>query len=424
MNEGLLAPIAIAGLDHHTATQNELEAFRFPDDEDFIRQARSRYKGVLLLQTCNRVEVLVQGDPDDLARFMQSIGRNRFTIHHGLGALRHLLGLAAGINSMIVGEDQILGQMRQALLTSTEYGGNSQIIDICINTAIHFGVTVRQKTMINRGSVSIGSAAVRLAEDLLGTLKKRHILVVGTGEMGRLVTKALQEKDLTAIYVTNRTYERAVELAEEIGGKAVTFKDLFPFILLSDVVISCTAAPHPVIRHDELEKAMQERTWPLDTMPKPLVVVDIAQPRDTEDSIREIPGVHLYTIDDLRSISDENLAARQSEADTIRSLIEAEIGTFIHRINRAAANDTIATLHTWAEAIRIRERDKAINRLGPADQKTIQIVDDLTRVLTGKILADATMAIRVSAEQCDLDTAGMIVDAITKGEKICFRKHD
>lgn len=424
MNEGLLAPISIAGLDHHTATQNELEAFRFSDEEDFIRQARSRYKGVLLLQTCNRVEVLVQGDADDLARFMQSIGRNRFTIHHGLGALRHLLGLAAGINSMIVGEDQILGQMRQALLTSTKYGGNSQIIDICINTAIHFGVTVRQKTMINRGSVSIGSAAVRLAEDLLGTLTNRHILVVGTGEMGRLVTKALQEKDLTAIYVTNRTYERAVELADEIGGKAVTFKDLFPFILLSDVVISCTAAPHPVIRHDELEKAMQGRTWPLDTGPKPLVVIDIAQPRDTEDSIRDIQGVHLYTIDDLRSISDENLAARQSEADTIRSLIEAEIGTFIQRINRAAANDTIATLHTWAEAIRIRERDKAINRLGTADQKTIQIVDDLTRVLTGKILADATMAIRVSAEQCDLDTAGMIVDAITKGEKICFRKHD
>jgi glutamyl-tRNA reductase (EC 1.2.1.70) len=139
MNEGLLAPIAIAGLDHHTATQNELEAFRFPDDEDFIRQARSRYKGVLLLQTCNRVEVLVQGDPDDLARFMQSIGRNRFTIHHGLGALRHLLGLAAGINSMIIGEDQILGQMRQALLTSTEYGGNSQIM---ISASIRRSISV------------------------------------------------------------------------------------------------------------------------------------------------------------------------------------------------------------------------------------------------------------------------------------------
>lgn len=424
MNEGLLVPIAIAGLDHHTATQNELEAFRFEDEEEFIRQARSRFRGVQLIQTCNRVEVLVEGTADDLTRYMQSLGRTRFHIHYGHGALVHLLGLAAGINSMIVGEDQIMGQMRQALLTSTACGGNSQIIDICINTAIHFGQMVRQKTMINRGSVSIGSAAVRLAEDLLGTLKKKHILVVGTGEMGKLVTKALREKDLTAIYVTNRTHQRAVELAEEIGGKAVTFRDLYPFVMLSDVVISCTAAPHAIIRHTDLSKAMEGRTWPLDTGPKPLLIIDIAQPRDTEETIKEIAGVHLYTIDDLRSISEENMLARQNEAETIRSLIEDELGTFIQRINRAAANDTIAILHTWAEAIRIRERDKAINRLGHSDPKTNGIIDDLTRVLTKKMLADVTMAIRMSAEDCDLETAAMLVDAITKGEKLCFPRHD
>jgi len=424
MSDGLLVPIAIAGLDHQTASQKELEEFRFPDEEEFIRQARSRYKGVLLLQTCNRVEVLVQGDPQDLARFMQGMGRTRFTIHHGLGALRHLLGLASGINSMIVGEDQILGQMRKALLTSTAAGGNSQAIDISINTAIHFGVSVRQTTMINRGSVSIGSAAVKLAEELLGTLKNRHILVIGTGEMGRLVTKALREKDLTAIYVTNRTHERAVELAEEIGGKAITFKELFPVITLSDVVISCTAAPHIVIKRDELADAMAGRRWPLDEKPRPLIIIDIAQPRDTEDALREIPGVHLFTIDDLRSISEENLEARKNEAETIRSLIESELDTFIRRINRAAANDTIAALHTWAEAIRIRERDKAINRIGSTDPKVIQVIDDLTRVLTGKILADATMSVRTCAEECDLETAEGIVDAITKGERLCFRRHD
>jgi glutamyl-tRNA reductase len=424
MSDRLLVPIAIAGLDHHNATLRDLETFRFPDEEEFVQSARSRYRGVLLLQTCNRVEVIVEGDPDDLARFMQSLGRNTFTIHHGLGALRHLLSLAAGIDSMIVGEDQILGQLRKALLSSTACGAHSQTIETCINTAIHFGVTVRQQTMINRGSVSIGSAAVRLAEERLGTLRNRHILVVGTGEMGRLVTKALREKDLTAIYVTNRTYERAVELADEIGGKAVTFKDLYPFITLSDVVISCTAAPHPVIHKKELACAMKGRLWPLDTEPKPLIIIDIAQPRDTDDTLKEIPGVHLFTIDDLRSISEENQLARQHEAETIRELIEAELDTFIRRINRAAANDTIATLHTWAEAIRIRERDKAINRLGRGDPKTIGIIDDLTRVLTKKILADATMAVRVSAEQCDLATAGMIVDAITKGEKICFHRRD
>jgi len=138
------------------------------------------------------------------------------------------------------------------------------------------GVRVRRQTEINRGAVSVGSAAVTLAEKLLGTLRDRHILVIGSGEMGLLVTQALCAKDLTAIYVANRTYERAVMLAEKIGGRAVNFRDLYRYIALSDVVISCTAAPHPVIRTEDIREVMEKRLWPLDPAPRHLILIDIA----------------------------------------------------------------------------------------------------------------------------------------------------
>ena len=189
-------------------------------------------------------EVLVEGDARSLEALLREQGRKDFFIIEGVDVPRHLLELAAGIDSLIVGEDQILGQLKQALAITEEAGTASSAIKLCINKAVHVGVRIRRQTQINRGAVSVGSAAVTLAEKLLGSLCDRRILVIGSGEMGLLVTQALAAKDLTAIYVANRTYERAVALAEEIGGRAVKFNDLYHYVALSDVVISCTAAPH------------------------------------------------------------------------------------------------------------------------------------------------------------------------------------
>jgi len=227
MPESFTTPLALAGLSHHIADIATLEAFRFPDEVAFLHEARERFKGVLLLQTCNRVEVLVEGDARSLEAFLQELGRKDFMVIGGADVPRHLLELAAGIDSLIVGEDQILGQLKQALATTEEVGTCSGAIKLCINKAVHVGVRIRRQTQINRGAVSVGSAAVTLAERLLGTLRDRHILVIGSGEMGLLVTQALAAKGLTAIYVANRTYERAVVLADKIGGRAVNFKDLY-----------------------------------------------------------------------------------------------------------------------------------------------------------------------------------------------------
>jgi glutamyl-tRNA reductase len=424
MDNGLFTPIALAGVSHHTADVQTLEAFRFANEEAFLKQAREHFRGVVLLQTCNRVEVIVHGEADALAGILEEYGRKDFTLLSGTDALRHLLELASGVDSMIVGEDQIIGQLKSALASSLELNCCSSILEISINKAVHVGIEVRQRTQINRGAVSIGSASVLLAEEQLGSLKGKHILVIGSGEMGMLVAQALAAKDLTAIYVANRTHERAEFLARKIGGKAVRLDDLYRYMILSDLVISCTSAPHPIIRCDDLREAMKGRCWPLDGQPRPIVIIDIAQPRDVEEGADQIAGVHLFTIDSLRRINDLTMESRRTEAERAQRYIGDELDQFVRLLNRKAADDVLAVLHSWAETIRLRERDRALGRLGAKDERTAEVLDDLTRVLVSKILSDATLSIRSCAECGDLEAAEAIVRSITTGEKPCIHNDE
>jgi len=418
MNEPAAVPIAIAGVSHHTANVTALELFRFPDEPEFLKKAGQQFKGVLLLQTCNRVELIVEGDADDLRDFLTGLGRRDFFMHDGKGALCHLFSLASGIDSMIVGEDQIIGQLKKSLTEAQEAGTANNFLEFCINKAVHIGIEVRKRTLINRGAVSVGSAAVLLAESQIGSLEGKHILVVGSGEMGMLVAQALAAKDLTAMYVANRTYGRAVILADKIGGKAVRLSELYHYITLSDVVISCTSAPHPIIHKKELAQAMKNRCWPVEGHPRPLILIDIAQPRDVEDGAATIDGVRLFSIDNLRTINEQTMSTRKAEAERAREFVEAELEIFLCHLNRKSADEMLAALHTWAERVRTRERDRAMARMGCPDAKIAEIVDDLTRVLAKKLLTDATFSIRESAEEGDLAAAKALVKAITQGDRI------
>jgi glutamyl-tRNA reductase len=419
MNRQVHTPLAIASLSHHDAPAAVLEEARFPDEAAFLAAAREHFRGVLLLQTCNRVEIFVLGTGEALEAFLASTGRRGFRVLQGAGALRHLLDLAAGIDSMIVGEDQILGQMKAALAKARVAGASSNLLEACVEKALHVGIQVRRRTNINRGAVSIGSAAVQLAENLLGSLGDKHILVIGSGEMGMLVAQALAARGLSAIYVANRTYERAVALAGKIGGRAVNMKDLYHFIQLSDVVISCTAAPHPVIHEEPLRTAMKERHWPHEELPRPTIIIDIAQPRDVEEGVGRIAGVNLFSIDDLRVVSENNLRERRAEAGRAREFIDGELGQFISLVNRTAADDTLSHLYSWAEAIRIRERDRAVHRLG-GGERAREVIDDLTRVMVKKLLSDATLSIRQCAERGEIQAAEGMVRAITSGDGTCL----
>jgi glutamyl-tRNA reductase len=416
MPESLLHPLAVGGLVHHEADAASLEAFRFADETALLTDASAVFGGALLLQTCNRVELLVPGTAADLTAYLHASGRTDFSVREDEYAVRHLLEVACGLDSMIMGEDQILGQLRQALVQSREAGALTPLIDECVNAAVHLGVEARTCTEINRGAVSIGSAAVQLAENLLGSLKGRHILVVGSGEMGLLVTQALAARDLTAIYVANRTHGRAIELARKIGGKAVRLDELRRYLILSDVVISCTSAPHPVLKVATLKEVMRGRCWPLEGAPRPLILIDIAQPRDVEAGAEQIAGVHLCTIDSLRAISEQTIEARRGEAERVLDMIENEVGRCVRLLNRRAAEQGLGRLHSWAEHVRVRERDRALKRLGTVDERTREVVDDLSRVLARRLLAEATLAVRAEAEAGRIEEANVLVSAITGGD--------
>ncbi|MFA7303334.1 MAG: glutamyl-tRNA reductase, partial [Methanoregula sp.] len=215
-----------------------------------------------------------------------------------------------------------------------------------------------------------------------------------------------------------------VILAEKIGGKAVRLSELYHYITLSDVVISCTSAPHPVIHVNDLRHAMRDRCWPVDGHPRPIIIIDIAQPRDVEEGADAIDGVSLFSIDNLRMINEQTMVTRRSEAERAHEFVTGELALFLRQLQRRSADDILASLHTWAEAVRIRERDKAFGRLRDVDEKTAQVVDDLTRVLAKKLLTDVTFSIRASAEAGDLFSAESLVKAITQGERMDTTRKD
>ena len=416
----LFEPLTIASLTHHSTDVATLEKNRFSDEEQILHEISTYVQGAILLQTCNRVELIVHGSVEDVATFLHARGRDAFSYYHGCDALRHLLHLASGIDSMIIGEDQILGQMRSAISTAEKVGVSSPLLKLCIDKAIHTGVLIRKRTGLNQGAVSVGSAAVLLAQEHLGDLSGRHILVVGSGEMGVLVTNALSAKHLSAIYVANRTFDRACELAQMINGTAVKMDDLERYLGLSDVVICCTAAPHFVLHESDVRVALSHSQWPLDRTVRHIVMIDLAQPRDIDPAIATIPGVALFTIDDLADINDAATLRRREQAQVAKEIIEEELLRFIRYYNQRSVEREVGSLYQWAEAIRSREVARAVAKLSPSlseleHDKTARIIDNMSHALVKKMLSDLTCRVKEAAACGDGSCAHLLSALMDNG---------
>ena len=340
----------------------------------------------LNIKTCNRAEIYLVLEDCDL----ENLQSNDFVIESDDNALKHLLRLSSGLESMIIGEDQILGQIKEAKKRSVNEGSSGHVLKTIFTKAVHVGQVVRKKTKINEGSLSIGSAAVELAESVHGDLKCKKVLIIGAGKMGTLVAKALVEKNLKAIVVANRTHDKAVMLAKELGGSAIHFNKLDEALMDADVVISATGAPHPILTYEKLKDVIPDFNI------SKMVMVDIANPRDIDEDVSKL-GVKLFNIDDLRGIANRSRKMRETEASDAEKIVAEEMVLLKRSLKHLEVEPIISDIRVTAENIRLNETQRAFKMLGDMNGNE-KIVEDLTKVVVERLFFNVIKNLKKAAE--------------------------
>jgi glutamyl-tRNA reductase len=359
-----------------------------------------------ILPTCNRLELyaLAPNDTDhqrDLfAALIDFLVETRgvpavefephLYRHAGSEAVEHLCCVAAGLDSMILGEPQILGQVGDAYDAALTAGAVGPVLSALFRTAIRAGKRARTETAISRNPASVSSVAVRLAEQIVGELAARHVLIVGAGEMGELAVEALRARGVRQVTVVNRTRHRAVELAERWGGEALSFEYLAEAVHAADIVISSTGAPHIIIDSEIARRAMTNRA-------RPLALIDIAMPRDVDPAVGDIPGVHLFDLDHLHTRLDGAIAERQSEVPRVEAIVAEEVSVFDSWLRGVDILPVITDLRVKAERIRQRELARTLHYLPDLDPEARQHIERLSESLVNKLLHEPTRQLRAEA---------------------------
>ncbi len=405
---------------HRKASIAEIERAWHGDVESILKWVGSQDKveECAVLKTCNRVEIYVVGQRGEKVLFdlakKARISSRIIDFHDHDESLLHLLRLASGLESMIIGEDQILGQMKELTKMAIEAGTTGWMLETAFKKAIQVGKRVRKETRINERSVSIGSAAVDLAQEILGDLEGMSVLVIGAGDTGELISRALLAKNIGSLVVTNRTFSSALCLAECLGGKAVPFDEMRSQLNVADVVISATSAPHYILLKEDIEMAMVGRE-------RKLLLIDIANPRDIDEAAGNVPSVELHNIDSLKNISSENMRQRMAEVVKVEAIIAEEMKLLKAKYKRKQAEDLLALLYSQAEVIKEQEVKRAMNKLssrhtlGEVEQ---QVLQDMSHSIVNKLFSQPTKALKSAAERGDARLLESIAELFRLEEKI------
>ncbi len=391
---------------HKTARVPLLEAVSFKDKANAYEDIRllDGAQESVLIQTCNRVELyLVSEHGDKTVKSAVEYLANRASAHSAEAdkaieyavnhdALRHLLRVTSGLESMVVGEDQVINQVWKAYLEAENAKAAGPVLNLVFNRAVNVGRRVRRETGISKGAVSAGSAAVELAEKLLGSLNEKKILIMGAGETGTLVAKAMARRCLNPVFIANRTYERASRLAEELGGKAVTFDKLGEVLVDADVVFCSTSAPHYLLTKDLVSRLTVARK-----NKNGLLVIDISNPRNVEESLKELPNVKLYNLDDLTSITERNKLERQKSTQDALKIVDNELAMLEGAAKEYSVQEIISVLLSQVEESRQRELAKALSMLDGLDERQRKIVSDLTSIMLKKMFLPVVENFRQAA---------------------------
>lgn len=402
--------LAVIGLNHRTAPVAIREKFAIPEYglEDALVQlaAREGVQGCVILSTCNRTEIYVAADTknslDAVWQFLSGtcsggvheIKRYTYT-YLGTDVVRHLFRVASGLDSMIIGETQILGQVKQAYETARACGVVNWLINILFQHALAVGKRVRTETGIDRNPVSVSYAAVELARQTLGSLEGRPVLIVGAGKMSELTVRHLLANGISGVIVSNRSFERAKELARVFNGKAVRFEELYLWMRHVDIVISCTAAAHYVIRPEPMAEVVRDRQG------AKLFLIDIAVPRDVDPQVGKLPGIVLYDIDSLQSVVDANLAERRRAATVAEEIIGEEVKSFTEALGSRFVVPTIVALKKRGDEVKERELRRALNRLGDLGERETRIITSMANSIVNQLLHDPIIRLKQLALQPD-----------------------
>lgn len=388
--------IIVAGLSHKTAPVEIREKVTFP--EQILSDALHMLTGypsineAVILSTCNRMEIyVVATDPgkgkDDLCQFIcdyHSLERDKLEkylyFREGTNAILHLFRVSSSLDSMVIGEAQILGQVKTAYNAAFEAEATSTIMNRLFRHGFLAGKRVRTETEIGESAVSISYAAVELAKKVFESLSGRTVMLIGAGEMIELTATHLLSNGVSNVIVTNRTYERAESLAQKYNGVAVRFNDFVDQMIHADIVISSTGAPHYVVTKDHVSYVMQKRKN------RPIFFIDIAVPRDIDPAAAKIYNVFAYDIDDLDSVVQTNLEERKKAATIAEEIVENEVLSFSSWLATLEVAPTIASLRRMAEEIRQKELEKHLRKLPNLSDAELNTVNALTSAIVNKLL--------------------------------------
>jgi len=392
--------ILLVGLNHRTAPLSlreplALSGVALQSALDDLRGLPNIQEAVIL-STCNRLEIYAEGSPD-VAQIEPLIAqwgdltlddlRRHLFCDEGEAAIRHLLRVAAGLESMILGETQVLGQVADALEVAQQANSSGALLSHLFAQAIHTGKRARSETEISRYSTSVSQIAARLAHEQVGA--GARVLIVGAGEMARLAAQAVSEYGLE-LTIINRSYGKALALAHEVNGRALDWLQLGSALAWADMVISATSAPQPVIHVSDL--AEQERR---------LLLIDAALPRDIDPTVSALPFVELWTLDDLQARVDANMAQRSAAIAPVEAIVEQETALFLDWLRSREVAPVITDLQRWARGVAESEITQALNRLDTPDAHTEQVIARMAHRLVGKLLHEPTVRLKLHAAEGD-----------------------
>jgi glutamyl-tRNA reductase len=389
--------ILVAGLSHKTAPI-ELRERLAVSEQDLPKPLEmmgdsSELVERMLVATCNRVEVyaVTEGPVDQATEVIAgclatycNIEKTEFLdklyTHTAAEAVRHVFRVASSLDSMVVGEPQILGQVKTAYTIAHAREATGIILNNLLEQAFHVAKRVRTETGVAASAVSVSSAAVELARKIFGDLTGRSVLIIGAGEMAELALRHLVDDGVRSVLVANRNFDRATTLARQFDGRAVTFEAFRQEMVRADIVISATSAPHVILKKEDMHTITQQRRH------RPIFLIDIADPRDIDPACNDLQNVYLYNIDDLQSVVEANLKERKREAERAEVIIDREVGVYLNWLRSLDVVPTIVSLRQRMEEIRGAELQKALVRMGELTPEQREAMTAMSHAVVNKIL--------------------------------------